>query len=70
MPSINAEGRKEGRKEDYTSLQPPRADWMDWKHPNNQNNSSQNEGISTCSRDDDCPFRLPRKAAPAGRDDE
>jgi hypothetical protein len=30
--------RWEGRKEEYTSLQPPRADWMDWQHPNNQNN--------------------------------
>ena len=30
------------RKEDYTSLQPPRADWMDWQHPNNQKIPSQN----------------------------
>jgi hypothetical protein len=39
---------KEGRKEDYTSLQPPRADWMDWQHPNNQNNPSQNVQHQQC----------------------
>jgi len=38
----------EGRKEDYTSLQPPRADWMDWQHPNNQNNPSQNVQHQQC----------------------
>ena len=27
---------QEGTKEEIASLQPPRADWMNWQHPNNR----------------------------------